>query len=660
MAANKPTFKPAPVIEHRETGSLLNPLKNLQFLARKAVTEPLEPRPASGNYRGFHLNDWETCVGCASCQKICDNAAITMVEVPGLPNDPVKGIRNQRPAIDYGRCCWCALCVDICPSGSISLSREYVHTCEQHEIDSYFILPDPNGMHNKHFGLGWQKTSDSDLLRLERSRMEELEPDNRIDSFDEIVAGFDPQQAAIEASRCVQCGMCHDACPTHMHAPEYIRAIWDGNIEEAVRQIYRTNPFAHVCGRVCTHRCEDACSIGIRGEPISIRWLKRYAMDQLSHDDVCKIAAEGRVKKPSGKKVAIIGAGPAGLTAAYDLARDGHEVEVFEALPHGGGMTRYGIPDYRLPFDMLQRDINVIASLGIKIHYNCRIGHDRSMAELRDGYDAVILAIGLQQGRQTRIPGSDHGSVFRAVDLLREIGAGNDIDVPTSAVVIGGGNVAMDIARSLARLQKIQNGEVRITVTALEDFDHFLADPVEIKEAREEGIEILDSRGPQGCELDSAGNLTGLKTWKVLSIFDEEHRFAPKYDEAEEMIHRGVAVIEAIGQFSDTSLLGEELTEQLEWNRGRLQVDNDGRSSEEWLWSAGDCVHGPDVVHAVADGHKVAASISRYLKKPATKKTVNKKSAKKSVKKAVKKSVKKAVRKAASKRSVKKATNNDA
>ena len=150
--------KKTPVIDHSDSGSLLNPLKNLQFLARKPITEPLKPRLASLNYRGFHLNDWEECVGCASCQKICDNAAITMVEIPSLPNDPVKGIRNHRPAIDYGRCCWCALCVDICPSSSLSLSREYVHTCDQEHIDSYFILPDPNGMHKEHFGKGWQKT----------------------------------------------------------------------------------------------------------------------------------------------------------------------------------------------------------------------------------------------------------------------------------------------------------------------------------------------------------------------------------------------------------------------------------------------------------------------------------------------------------------------
>ncbi|MBL3527890.1 MAG: FAD-dependent oxidoreductase [gamma proteobacterium endosymbiont of Lamellibrachia anaximandri] len=600
-------------IDYKDKGSILNPFKSLQFFARKPVTEPLEPRLASLSYRGFHINDWELCIGCSSCQKVCDNAAISMIEIPGLPSDPVKGVRNQRPAIDYGRCCWCALCVDICPTGSISLSREYVHTCTQEEIDSYFILPDPNGIHKKFYGYGWRKVADSDLLNLERGDMGERSADQRSDNFDEIVDGYSLEQAVAEASRCVQCGMCHDACPTHMHAPEYIRAIWQQDMEEAVRQIYRTNPFSHVCGRICTHRCETACSIGRRGDPVAIRWLKRFAMDSVDHETVKAIAAQGKVDYLSGKQIAIVGAGPAGLTAAFDLVKLGHQVTVYEAQAEAGGMTRYGIPEYRLPFDMLDQDVDVITAMGVSIEYNTRIGVDIELSKLQQNNDAVLLALGLQLGRSTRIPGSEHRQVTKAVDLLRKIAADEAFDVPRSVVVIGGGNVAMDIARSLVRLQRQQYGESRITLTALEDRDHFLADPVEIEESIEEGIEILDSRGPQACEIDEKGRLIGLRTWKVLSIFDELHRFAPSYDESDEQLHPGEMVIEAIGQMSDVSLLGDELTERLEWNRGRLQVDEAGRTSEAWLWAAGDCVNGPDVVHAVADGHQVAASIEAVL-----------------------------------------------
>jgi glutamate synthase (NADPH/NADH) small chain len=611
----------SPAIPYASKGSVLAPLKALSFFTRPAVTEPLEPRRAALRYRGFHLNDWEKCVGCSTCQKVCDNAAITMVRVPGLPEDPLAGVRNLRPAIDYGRCCWCALCVDLCPTGSISLSREYVHTCTDDQLSSYFVLPDPKGMHQQWFGEGWNKTAENDLVDPQRQTMGGLAAEARIANFDEIVHGYDRQQAILEASRCVQCGMCHDACPTHMDAPEYIRAIWQDDLEEAVRQIYNTNPFAHTCGRVCTHRCETACSIGKRGEPIAIRWLKRYAMDAFTPEQVRDIVG-GVSAASSGRRVAIVGSGPAGLTAAYDLARQGHAVTVFEGLDRPGGMPRWGIPEYRLPYERLDADIAVIEAMGVEICCNTWIGRDITLDALRAEYDAVLLALGLQLGRSTRIPGADHPDVHKAVQLLRRVTDGEAFAAPRSAVVIGGGNVAMDAARSLARLQRQQHGEVRITVSALEDFDHFLADEEEVRESREEGITILDSRGPRACIVQD-GRLVGLSTLRVLSIFDEQHRFAPKYDESDEQLHEGEMIIEAIGQMTDTDLLGEALTETLEWNRGRLQVDADGRTSEQWLWAAGDMVHGPDVVHAVADGHRAARSMHRYLTSEAIQEAVS-------------------------------------
>ncbi len=606
-------MKKAQEIKHTDSGSILNPLKTLSFFARKPVTEPLAPRPAADRYRGFHVNDWEKCVGCSTCQKVCDNAAITMVTVPSIEQDPLKGIRNLRPAIDYGRCCWCALCVDLCPTGSISLSREYVHTCYDEQLDSYFILPDPNGMHDKQFAEGWNKTPENDLVDHQRQSMPERSPEERGDNFDEIVDGYDRQRAIVEASRCVQCGMCHDACPTHMHAPEYIRAIWEDDLEAAVEQIYRTNPFAHTCGRVCTHRCETACSVGHRGEPIAIRWLKRYAMDALGDQRVRDIIAAQKPDFASGYRVAIIGSGPAGLTAAFDLAKQGHKVTVYEGLNQAGGMPRYGIPYYRLPADRLDADIEVIKAMGVEIVLNTWIGQDISLAQLQQDNDAVLLALGLQLGRSTRIPGSEHAAVHKAVSLLRMIAHGEAFNTPKSAVIIGGGNVAMDIARSLARLQRQQFGQVDVTVTAMESFEHFLADPEEVKEAREEGVQILQSRGPQECLYDEQ-QLTGLRSWGVLSIFDEQGRFAPHFDDEDERIHACEMVVEAIGQMTDVELLGEDLTERLQWQRGRLQVDEFCRTSESWLWAAGDMVKGPDVVHAVADGHAVAQSMNEYLK----------------------------------------------
>jgi glutamate synthase (NADPH/NADH) small chain len=581
------------------------------FEAPVTIRDPLN-REAADRYRGFHQNDLNKCIGCGSCEDICQNAAIDMVPV----SDPKTGDSGLRPMIDYGRCCWCALCVDVCMTGSLTMSNEY--TWFETDPDAFRFIPggDRKSWDDEQKGYS-RENNERRLTGVERTAMGMLEARMRVDNFDEIVDGYTVAEAIVEADRCVECGLCVATCPAHMDIPDYIAKVRDGDFEGGLKLLYETNPFSQACGRVCTHKCETACAAVHEGDAIAIRWLKRAITDNVPRERYFDLIRKPDVED-TGKSIAIIGAGPGGLTTAYDLARSGNKVVVFEAQQKPGGMMRYGIPEYRLPYDVLDHEISIIESMGVEIRCNQRVGTDISLEALRTDYNAVILTIGLHQGRSTRVPGSDKAE--SAIDLLRRITDGKTVPVPRDVAIIGGGNVAMDIARSMARLQKKKYGEVGVTVTALEDFDHFLADREEIEEAEEEGCVIHDARGPQEIIVKS-GKVTGLRTWKCKAIFDAEGRFAPKYDESDEMVHKAQMVIEAIGQSADISLLGEKLTEKLEWNRGRIRIDENGRTSEPWLWAAGDAVSGPDVIHAVADGHRVARSVGAVLAKKRGKKS---------------------------------------
>lgn len=589
-------------------GSIFKPLTSLKMLGEKPDTldVPRQCRAAADRYRGFHVNDLDTCIGCGTCAEICDNDAIRMVPVEGREAD--VGKTEYRPSIDYGRCCWCGLCVDVCTTNSLNMTTEYIHI--DSDTDSFFMFPDENGIHNEKYPLGWQADEEVNFLDLKRVEMDELAPEERCDSFVEIVKGFSKEQAEKEASRCVACGVCTQTCPAAMNIPEYIDAIWKGDIEEAGRQMYKTNPLPDVCGRICTHKCETACSIGVRGEPISIRWLKRYAMDNIPAEEYPRLVDQ-KVVKPGNARVAIVGGGPSGLSAAYYLILMGYQVTIFEAHPRAGGMMRYGIPEYRLPYDVLDKDIDLITNLGVEIKTNTRVGADVTMDELHNQYDVVMLASGFHQGRSTRVPGTDHKMVFQAIDLLARVTKREEFPVEEKIVVIGGGNVAMDIARSLARKQREKYGKVDLVVTSLESRDIMPADEEEIVESMEEGIVFHPGRGPE--EIMTEGkSITGLKTTKCLRVFDDAGRFSPEFDKDDVEVYEASMVVEAIGQAPDMSYLGD-LAETLEYNGRRIKVDRYYQSSEPWLFVVGDIIKGPDVINGIATGHTAALGIDYYL-----------------------------------------------
>jgi len=608
--------------------SILSPLKALKYLFKKPKTlrYPFELKEPAKRYRGLHLNDWDKCTGCGNCADICPNEAIVMKEIPEI--EAKDGERNERPEIDYGRCCFCGLCVDICPTASLRLSRDYLHIhfdpktfrllAKDEKTDKEHFLPEEEYSifkaslaHRREKYEGFSPDLDYALFDPERVKMSEVPPEERKASFIEQVKGFSAEEAQKEASRCLECKLCEEVCPAEMNISDYVRNIWDDNLEEAARDIYKTNPLPEICGRVCTHNCESACVLGNQGEPLSIRWLKRYVVDNIPLEKYQKVLGTEEIKSID-RKVAIVGAGPGGLAAAYYLRLMGYETVIFERSSKPGGMMRYGIPEYRLPYEALDKDIEYIKSIGVEIKCNTTVGESISLNDLEDKYDAVFVSTGFHIGRSTGVPGTEHPGVFQAIELLRKVTMGEKIKVTEKIVVIGGGDVAMDISRTLSRLQMKKFGTVGVTVSCLETRDIMPATPEEIEEALEEGIKLYPGWGPEKIIMEYE-KIKGIVMKKCLRVFDEEGKFNPEFDTREKIEFDGSMIIEAIGQAPDFTFLSEDIKEKLEYEGRKIKIDEYGQTSLSWLFIGGDLVRGPDVINAIDTGHKAARGIDKLI-----------------------------------------------
>ena len=396
---------------------------------------------------------------------------------------------------------------------------------------------------------------------------------------------------------------CVSACPAHVDVPGYVALVNEGRYEEAVRLIRKDNPFPSSCAYVCEHPCEAHCRRAMVDDAINICGLKRFAVDNAKAEPA-KILYE-----PTGKTVGIIGGGPGGLTAAYYLAQMGHTVTVYEQRPKLGGMLRYGIPDYRLPQEVLERDIDHILTTGINIISDVSIGKDVTMEDIQKSYDAVYISIGAHNDKKLGIEGEDAVNVVSAVSLLRRIDEGNAPDFTGKKIcVIGGGNVSMDATRTAKRL-----GAESVTCVYRRRVDDMTALAEEIEEAMAEGCQILPLQAPARIEKDAEGKVAALWTVpQIIGPYGKDGRPKPIPADVPEFRIACDYVIVAIGQAIDArpfEAIG------IKTFKGMIQAEDTSSVADvDNVFAGGDAVSGPaTVIRAVAAGKVAAANIDAYL-----------------------------------------------
>lgn len=431
---------------------------------------------------------------------------------------------------------------------------------------------------------------------------------------------------------------CLAACPINTNAGLYVAAIADGDDEKAYLTARLPNPFASVCGRVCAAPCEDACRRGEIDRPIAIRALKRFLTEKHGSEsghDLMQDHVAANMAPERSEHIGIVGGGPAGMACAHDLRLLGYQVTVYEATDKLGGAMWLGIPEYRLDRGVLAADIDAILAMGVKVEYETRLGEDFTLDALRDRHDAVFLGIGATLGRGLDIDGADGDGVLKAIEFLINMNRGYEVEIGERVLVIGGGDVAMDAARTALRSVDYDDarqaedddrssmteafdvarsaaraGAKSVTIMSLESRDEMPAHEYEVEEAEHEGISFLPRRGPRNITIEN-GRATGVNTVGVISVFDEDGRFSPVFDEDDLTHVEADTIILAIGQAIDLDSLGEAGPE-ISARRTIQVVDDTGATSMPGVWSGGDAAKGPrTLIDAIADGRRSAADIHR-------------------------------------------------
>jgi len=454
-----------------------------------------------------------------------------------------------------------------------------------------------------------------------RTPMSEQDPDVRRGNFEEVPYGYTPEEARKEAARCMQCKktVCICGCPVNVDIPGFLQLVADGEFAAAARKIKSTNALPAVCGRVCPQesQCEERCVMGKKFEPVAIGRLERFAADYERENDLIELPEK---KPPVGKRIAIVGSGPAGLTVAGDLILLGYEVTVFEAFHKPGGVLMYGIPEFRLPKAIVEKEVDYLAKLGVDLEFNQVVGRSVTVEELLDkeGYDAAFIGVGAGLPMFLGVPGEDLGGVYSANEYLTRANLMKaykfpDYDTPVvhgdSVCVIGGGNVAMDSARVAVRL-----GSKQVNIVYRRSRTELPARAEEIHHAEEEGIVFELLTNPLEFEGDDRGMVRRMKCMRMeLGEPDDSGRRRPVPIEGSEFYIDTDLVIVAIGAGANPLLT--KSTPGVELNRwGYIKANDKGRTEKERVWAGGDIITGSaTVIEAMGAGRIAAQDIHEYL-----------------------------------------------
>lgn len=471
-------------------------------------------------------------------------------------------------------CVACGKCVEACPAGAVKLGQKL---CDKEGCEiTYPRMPLPG---DQPWGEHMWTHNYRDV--------------NRINCYD---AGTAP---------------CKTACPAHIGIQGYLQLAKEGRYEDALALIKKDNPLPVVCGHVCNRRCEDACTRGTIDEAVAIDEVKRFIAERDLNAETRFIPKKTIPSLKGGfeEKIAIIGAGPAGLSCAYFLALTGYKPTIFEKNAEPGGMLRYGIPSYKLEKDLLAAEIDVIRQLGVEIRCGVEVGKDVTIEDLREqGYKGFYAAIGCQRGRKPGISGENAEGAYAAVDFLREAGAKESFALEGDVVVVGGGNVAIDAARISSRCT-----DAKISMFCLEAREKMPASNEEIEEALEEGIELNCGWGPKEV-LEEDGHVSGVVFKKCTRVFDAQGRFSPEYDENDTVTVPCRHVIFSVGQAIDWGHMLDNLHVELRPNGGALANKLTYQTSEPDIFVGGDVYTGPKfAIDAIAAGREGAVSLHRYV-----------------------------------------------